>query len=590
MEDSKIDIYKILNDIVGPESRKLSIKAFESEQYEKLTLESEKYIYMLLKNIASLSVEYKDGEIKIIPRIEIYGEERTFGLQDLTDDDFKILEEIDVDRLPVLLKARVAEILWIVKKNHKVVPAAIEAYRKLYSITYDTDNWVLCVNYIKRAIFLSAKTGNKKLLNEYLDVIFKEIIKTNGEDRNYFTISIIEILVGQKWDEWDQVLVVLDNIIDKFQDNVHKVECAYRLKSKILSRKKQTAAVMANNCEFAKYYEERAISLSLDNVRDVFLAEKYLKEAIYLYRSNGLPQEGKRAQIILMDVQSNIPNFMEPVFVKKDIGDTYKKIDELFENLSVKEHVVRIIQCVNFYKKEDLKKRVLENAINPMACLFSVGLKNEKGHTITEIPPLDICNPEKDIEKLELHMYQTANSLENIDGEILLKRAILLLNARHEYNKEDLAFLVKNNPIIPDGREEIFLSAIYYGLKGELYLAMHVLAPQTEKLFRGIAEEAGGIVYTLENDGSSNEVLLKSILDGPELSECYDNDILFLFKGMMNEKAGANIRNEIAHGIMNMAKANEGVSIYFLCAVMKLISFTSMECYEIMKGMKKEQS
>ena len=49
----------------------------------------------------------------------------------------------------------------------------------------------------------------------------------------------------------------------------------------------------------------------------------------------------------------------------------------------------------------------------------------------------------------------------------------------------------------------------------------------------------------------------------PFYIDCYDNDILFLFKGLMNKK-GANIRNEIAHEIMSQSVANGGKSIFFV--------------------------
>lgn len=54
----------------------------------------------------------------------------------------------------------------------------------------------------------------------------------------------------------------------------------------------------------------------------------------------------------------------------------------------------------------------------------------------------------------------------------------------------------------------------------------------------------------------------------------------------MNEQSGANIRNEIAHGIVNEDRASSGVYLYFAIAVMKLLSFTSPECYIVLKKSK----
>ena len=44
------------------------------------------------------------------------------------------------------------------------------------------------------------------------------------------------------------------------------------------------------------------------------------------------------------------------------------------------------------------------------------------------------------------------------------------------------------------------VSAIFYGLNGELFEALHILAPQMEKLFRTIAEASGSVMAELEKN------------------------------------------------------------------------------------------
>lgn len=577
------DLYSVLKEIIVPDRRELYADCFTKKDCERLS-EEEQEIFILLKKLVSLGVKYIDGEAVFSPAIEIYGKGRSFGLQDMTEDDYMVLEKVEISRLPVLLQARVADILWTERKDYKIVPVAIKAYHELYNITFDLENWPTCLRYIKRSITLAAKTGSKRLYDEYREELFDKVIEVNGEDKYFFSISVIEFLILQKWKDCDPLIIVLDNIIAKSEDNVHKAELAYGLKSKLFSKRQDNDAMTENNLQLALFYEKSADKVWENDVQGIFNAERYLQKAIFLYRNNGSTEKGASVHRKLLDLQKQIPKFMIPITAKCDSTKNYEKIVQLFENLSFKEHIIRIIQCVQFSSKENLKKKVLEDAVNPFACLFGSGIKNGKGQTLIDIPPLDIHNPESDIDILEMHMHQNALMREEIQGGFSLKVAIDLLNERFEYTKNDLKFIIEGNPIIPEGRENIFLSALYYGLKGDIYVALHILAPQTEKLFRCIAENAGGIMYTLENNGSSQEKLLTSIFDAPELVECYDNDILFLFKGLMNEKAGANIRNEIAHGIMSENKGNSGVARFFLCAVLKLLSLTSKEYYKILQG------
>lgn len=76
--------------------------------------------------------------------------------------------------------------------------------------------------------------------------------------------------------------------------------------------------------------------------------------------------------------------------------------------------------------------------------------------------------------------------------------------------------------------------------------------------------------------------MLTSVFDLPELIDAYDNDILFLFEGLLNEQAGANIRNNAAHGLLTESSAKSGACIYFICAVIRLLSYTSSECMNLL--------
>ena len=273
---------------------------------------------------------------------------------------------------------------------------------------------------------------------------------------------------------------------------------------------------------------------------------------------------------------------MATIKLQSDASQSIELIDKLFAGLTIQEYIIRLAQCIKFYQKDDLRKSVLNSKSDFIGqLLFRPAYKDANGQTVIELPPLDINNPEKDEQLLELYMFSEARMQEDVWGNNHLKWIIQRLNRDYKFTENDLKFLVENNPIVPVGRERIILQAIFEGLKGNVYLALHVLAPQLENIFRNIAESTGGLVITLEDDGTSQKKTLSSIFELPELLECYDNDILFLFRGLLNEKAGSNIRNEIAHGVMSESTGNSGTSIFLLCATIKFLSYTSNHALEI---------
>jgi hypothetical protein len=279
---------------------------------------------------------------------------------------------------------------------------------------------------------------------------------------------------------------------------------------------------------------------------------------------------------------------MVPFSLEVDIKDVVENIKVNMEGLTFEESILRLTQMFAFEKQETIKEQVISTLKeHPLSHMFGTNLINEQGQTVLVLPPLDIRNPEQDTNLLELHMHQNALENQRIVGDILIKNILLLLRERFTIDRSMVEFIVKENPIIPIGREGVFQSGISMFLRGEFYESMHILAPQVENLFRNIAKEVGGLTVTLESDGSSKEKVLSSIFTLPEMLDCYDNDILFTFKGLLNEQAGANIRNEVAHGIIEEKVCSSGVYLYFGAAVIKLLSYTSVPCYTIWKNSEK---
>lgn len=581
-----MNIYEHMQRIFLPESMKISAKDFTDIAFNELTDRDDKRIFLLLKKISTMYVRYKKDEINFSPAYEMADGQRTFALQDLTDEDYALLYSLDINELPKILGLRVADVLWIGKKDYQMAHLSAKLSYELYQMFFDKDNWINCFNFLDHAIGLSARIGSKKL-NIYLKEIYEKVIEINGSDSQLLSVFLIELLLSQKWRSFDAILPILDIIIANSGHYIHRAKEAYFLKVRIYNKQNDTQAATDCNRQLAKYLENVADTEVTEDISGLFKAERNYQEAIRLYRNNGAPEEGKRVQAKLIELQKNIPQHMIPITVNVDVIQENARIKDLFAELSLCEKIVRLIQCTPLYKKDFLKEKVLEDAADPLSFLFVSWKKSAQGQNIAEIPPIDLQNPEANHEVLELHMHHKALMLENICGVRFLKRAMDFITAEEEISIEDLRFITMDNPIIPPGRENIFLAGLYYGLVGNLYLALHILTPQVENLFRNIAKLVGGIVSTLNDDNTSDAKLLTSLFEMPELLGCYDNDILFLFKGMMNEKAGANIRNEIAHGIMDEGKGNSGVARFFYCSVLKLLALTSKEFYEIADRIKK---
>lgn len=582
-----MNIYELLNKIVVNRRHSLSVNLFTEEAREELD-ENEKHIFDLLRNISSLGTKIYNKGIEFHPMFVMSDGSRTFSIDDISEDDYLVLQNLELDKIPLSLRALIADLLWTKKKKFDAAKIAADAYWQLFKLWYKDEDNIGTLDMIRRAACISAQTKQTTLYNE-IQEWFKEFIDTRAAStEGFFALRVMELFFEQKYFDVSVILKVLDDLIEKNNDNIAKVEQAYELKEECLFKLQRKEEATQNNILLADYYIKFAEKIFQKDIQGALRAVNFFQKGIILYRNNGEPEKAETTHKRLVEIQREIPKIMVPFSIELDIKGVVDNLKVNMEGLSFEECVIRLTQMFVFEKQEDIKKRVIEEfKDNPISHLFGKSLINAQGQTVLVLPPLDIHDPEKNPKLMELHMYQNALEKQKVTGDIWMKNALLIIRDKFVMNKSMVEFLVKDNPIIPDGRERIFQSGLYMFLNGDYYEALHILAPQVENLFRNIAREVGGLTVTLENDGSSMEKVLSSIFSLPELLDCYDNDILFTFRGLLNEQSGANIRNEIAHGIISGYACSTGVCLYFGVAVIKLLSLTSSSCYQILKKSEK---
>lgn len=582
-----MNIYELLNKIIVNKQFELSSRLFDDKYRDELD-EKDVLLFDLLKNISSIGTEIHNSSIKFHPMLVMADGRRTYSVEDITEEDYSMLEAMDLNRVPLVLRTLISDILWSRRKVYCAAKVSAEAYWDLFKLWYADDDNIGTLDMIRRAVCISIQIKYESLFSDICTWVNDFISQKSFIIDGFFSLRVMELFAEQKGYDVSAFPDVLDKMISSDNDNVSKVEQAYELKAYCYNKLKKSDEVKNTNVALADYYVRFAEQTVQKDMLGAMRAGNFFQKAIVLYRNSGEKQKAEDTHRRLVEVQKDIPKMMVSITMELDIKGVIDNIHVNMEGLTFEESIIRLIQMFVFEKQDIIKQRVIEEYRNhPLSHLFGENIVNEHGQTTLALQPLDIRNPEENIELLELHMHKNALERQRMVGDIWIKNVLFYIRDKYDFDNSMLEFLIKDNPIIPMGRERIFQSAISMFIRGEYYEAMHILAPQVENLFRNIAREVGGLTVTLENDGSSMEKVLSSIFDLPELLDCYDNDIIFTFKGLLNEKAGANIRNEVAHGIISEAACGSGVCLYFGAAVIKLLSFTSVSCYKILKNSEK---
>ena len=138
-----------------------------------------------------------------------------------------------------------------------------------------------------------------------------------------------------------------------------------------------------------------------------------------------------------------------------------------------------------------------------------------------------------------------------VQGQI--SPALEVLHVDHRLREVDFVEVASQSPIIPPGRERLFGKALFAGYEKDFVSALHLLVPQIENMVRWHLKCQGVKTTTLDSKGIETENGLSTLMDIPETTKVFGEDLVFEFKALFCDPVGPNLRNEIAHGLLDYA-------------------------------------
>lgn len=577
-----MNIYELLNYTVTVKKRFDLRSDFPDDKLEELDSVEDRKVYELIRNICSMTMNVKEDGVEFRPAF-IFDGKRTYSIDDISESSYAILLSLDYQRLPVNVRARITDVLWAQKKKYRMAIIAAESYYELFNLIFKDDDYLDALKFIKRAISIVLQLNQTYLHNKYCQTVYDHLIRIDGLDTQFLSISLIEILLMNNFGDETKIVNIIDNILNESKDNPFKMERAFELKFKYKNKLEGLESAKSINVDMGNYFVDYGEQVYSTDKQGAIRSEHFLQKAIFLFRNNGEKARAEQTHRRLVEIQKDIFKSMTFHQQKIDVSSIIEKISKLMDGLSFEECIVKLSQITHFYTRSEGEKGVIDDLSKfPFSHMFGTNFVNQEGQTVYSLQPLDLSDPYKDLELLDLHINHKLFELEDWSGKLHLRFALNHIRENFNINEQSFDFILNDNAIIPVTRKNIIKKGICLAFDGDYYAALHILAPQTEYIFREIAKNAGALTVTLENDGSSKQKTLTTVFDLPELLDCYDNDIIFLFKGLLNEASGANIRNEIAHGIMEESKGVAGASIYFICAFIKLLVISSLRGFSML--------
>ena len=154
--------------------------------------------------------------------------------------------------------------------------------------------------------------------------------------------------------------------------------------------------------------------------------------------------------------------------------------------------------------------------------------------------------------------------------------AIYQINFEHQHIDLILREFTKENLLIREGREDLFVQGLLFGFQKKWHLSLSILAIQFEDSLRYILEKKGYLSTKMNDNFTQEERGTSRILTAykTQLQEIFGSDMYFHLKTLLikdDHGVGVNLRNRVAHGLLSQSDFEEIPCIYLWSLIFKLI-------------------
>ena len=161
--------------------------------------------------------------------------------------------------------------------------------------------------------------------------------------------------------------------------------------------------------------------------------------------------------------------------------------------------------------------------------------------------------------------------LVSIVVQALILPALDVLTMEHPFRTASFIELARRSPIVPLGREGLFGKALAYGFDRDFATSLHLLSPQIEHMVRYHLKSAGVSTTHLDQEGIETENGLSTLIELPETLEIFGEDLTFEIRALFCDQLGPNLRNNIAHGLLDDQQSVTVDAVYAWWLGLKLV-------------------
>ncbi|MEH2276776.1 MAG: DUF4209 domain-containing protein [Nostoc sp.] len=511
--------------------------------------------------------------------------------QNLTDEHLNFLTDIAPEVSDPELQARIADILWVKKRNYQMAQLAVTAYLQSATELEDPEKWSQCFERIERALRLARKINYQaEVVVAHIEAVLD---RYNGEDPLWLSAKLMELLQEYKLGNPTKYAALAEKAATLAESNndwrrarnYWEIKAQWHRFEKDENRER-TAQIQAAET-YIKEAEDSLKGTDPSYLRASHFMEKAF-EAFMNVRGNkqetiAAKKKAEEVRKLLSQYQEQSLNELVPISYETDISVQVNIARSHVKGKEFDNALFYLAFLGTPPKVSHLRQEVLKIVVeNPPSHLFGSAMINQMGKVVARQSKSVLSNnPEQVEESIRFEMYRNAVFYQRLHAQAYIEPAREQINLEHNVQEKDLFAIVSNNPFVPSGREHQFAKGLYAGLTGDFIASTNILIPQIENSVRYLLRKHGALPSKIDIDkGIEDERDLNTTLfprNYPQINSIFDEDTLFDLQGLLIERSGSNLRNRMAHGLINDSEFNSPIMSYLWWVTLRLCCLTILK-------------
>lgn len=461
------------------------------------------------------------------------------------------------------MRARIADVLWVHRKQFPAARLAIESYLAAANNLEDTERWSKFFIRIERAIELWSLMGGagNSNLPDVPGYIEGKLDQYAGEDPGILSTKLMRLLQQRRLGNPAKYA----SLAEKAATNnpADKCPCQKPLRARAYWEVKAGWHALQGDTEgqrealirAAETYVEEAEGHLECRPGSYGNAAWYLERAIEAYRRIGETSE-RRDEIYrqLLGYQANAAR-REPGQASSQgqigLSNWARQAREVVKGKPLEEAVLSLARIGTATDVVQLRQFINEMAQSHQLLYYLPARRvNVEGRTIGWRESLFTGTAEEQEAAMMDETFREATRYQDAFALGVVLPAVQQIRMEHVVRFGDIVPIVTENPFVPPGHEYIYARGLYAGLIDDYVTAAHLLIPQLENSLRYILLQHDVRVMGLDAQGVQDVHLLGSLLEREELIEILGENVVVDLRGLLTERFGSNLRNRVAHGLM----------------------------------------